>query len=104
MTRRHKPTSFSSLAGTLPKVLRRLGLEDILIEQKVLEKWTEIAGEQVASHTRIVKFEKGILTISADDMIWVTQLKYLKPQLLKGFTRAFGRRKLVTDIRFVLSR
>ncbi len=85
-------------------MLRQLGLEDILIEAKVLEKWPEIAGEQVASHTRIVKFEKGILTVSVDDMVWVTQLRYLKPQLLKGFARAFGRRKLVTDIHFVLRR
>lgn len=84
-------------------MLRRLGLEDVLEERRVLEKWPEVVGSEIARHTRAVKFEQGILTVSVDNMGWTTQLTYMKPQLLKAMSRS-ANRVAVKDIRFVLSR
>lgn len=47
------------------------------------EHWSEIVGESIARHTRIVSFNEGELVIRATSTVWSTQLNYMIPRLQK---------------------
>lgn len=45
--------------------------------------WADVVGEANAAHTRVVSFKDGELVIRATSTTWLTQLKYMIPQLKK---------------------
>lgn len=91
---------FRSVDELLPRVLRRLRLDRAVAEQPVVESWPEVAGAAVARHARARSIESGVLYVVVDSAGWMTQLTYLKPQLLAKLNARAGR-ALVRDIRFV---
>lgn len=103
MFRRGKPKKFASLGEALPRVLRRLELDRVVEEERAIGKWPSAAGPETARHSQAVAIKDGTLLVAVDSPVWMTQLTYLKPQLLRAMAR-HTRRGLVKDIRFVLKR
>lgn len=103
MSKRARYTKFTRLGDVLPRVVRGLRLETVVAAQPAVNNWPQIAGASIAAHTRAVLVERGVLVVAADSPAWMTQLVYLKPQLLRKVTARVGRGK-VTDIRFILER
>ncbi len=101
MLRRRKSRKFRSLGDVLPRVLKRLHLEKVVEAQKLVRLWPEVVGDKIAQHTRALSVEGKTLVVVVDSPGWMTQLTYLKPQLLKKVARQV-KRGLVKDIRFVL--
>ncbi len=91
---------FKSVDELLPRVLRRLHLDRVVAEQPAVELWPEVAGEAVARHARARSVDDGVLCVAVDSAGWMTQLTYLKPQLVARLNQRAGRR-VVRDIRFV---
>jgi predicted nucleic acid-binding Zn ribbon protein len=85
----------------LPRVLKGLKLDKVLAAQPAVTLWPEIAGAKTAARTRAVEVERSTLVVVVDSPAWMTQLRFLKPQLLKKIEMRVGR-GLVKDIRFVL--
>lgn len=84
-------------------VLRQLGLNRDLEIQRLLKVWPELVESRIAAHTRAVELEKDVLIVVVDSPVWMTQLCFLKGQILKRIAPRF-RVGLVRDIRFVPGR
>jgi predicted nucleic acid-binding Zn ribbon protein len=103
MSRRAPYRKFRKLGSVLPKVVRQLKLGEVVAAQPAVSDWAQIAGEKVAQHTRALSVDQGVLLVAADSPAWLTQLAYLKPQLIRSVCRRTGG-GVIKDIRFVLSR
>ncbi len=88
---------FDSIASVLSGIARRHGMEPKLLEHKLLKNWPEIAGEQIAAHTRPdqIKFKK--LYLIAESSVWIQHLTFLKPELIEKINAAAGK-SLITDV------
>jgi predicted nucleic acid-binding Zn ribbon protein len=71
--------------------------------QSAVTLWPEVAGPKTAEHTYAIEVDGVTLVVAADSSAWLTQLKFLRPQLLKKLNARLGK-GLVSDIRFVLGR
>ena len=96
-----KSGRFRRLGETLPAVLQRLGLDRELETQSLLDTWPKLVDEKIARHTRAVRLDRGVLVVEVDSPVWMTQLRFLKGQVLKRIAPRF-RSGLVRDVRFVL--
>ncbi|MBF0124223.1 MAG: DUF721 domain-containing protein [Magnetococcales bacterium] len=50
--------------------------------QGLLRYWRHIFGDQIANHTEPVRLTNGVLVIRVDLSTWMTQLTFLKPEIL----------------------
>ena len=57
--------------------------ESVLAEGNLFTSWSEIVGDEVATHSEPITFFEGVLTIRASSTAWATQLTLLKPTLLE---------------------
>lgn len=92
-----KPHAFSSISAVLTGLAKRLGLETKLLEFQLRRDWPAIVGEPIASHTRPdqIRFKKLYLIVG--NSVWLQQLMFLKPGLIKKVNAAAGT-ELVTEI------
>ncbi len=103
MSRPGRYRKFRSIGSVLPRVLKSMKLDKMLAAQPAVTLWPEIAGAKTAEHTRAIAVEDKTLVVSVDSPAWMTQLRFLKPQLLKKISQRVGK-GLVVDLRFVLGR
>ena len=101
MSRQGRYRQFRSVGSVLPRVLKGLKLDKVLAAQPAVTLWPEIAGPKTAAHTRAIEVDGSTLVVVVDSPAWMTQLRFLKPQLLKKVAGRVGK-GLVGDIRFVL--
>ncbi len=92
--------AFTALQGTLKKILKRHNIRD-LEEVKIFSAWELIVGQKTARHTRPVRTADGILYIEVDDPLWLSQLKYMKPDILDRIEETIHK-DIYKDIRFFL--
>jgi predicted nucleic acid-binding Zn ribbon protein len=57
-------------------------LRDKVHQEQLKVKWTEIVGDQIANISRILKFEKGRLTIKTSSSIWLYELSLRKKEII----------------------
>jgi predicted nucleic acid-binding Zn ribbon protein len=101
MSRQGRFRKFRSVGSVLPRVLKGLKLDKVLAAQPAVDLWPQIAGPKTAEHTRAVEVDGKTLVIVVDGPAWMTQLRFLKPQLIKKIDGRMGK-GLITDLRFVL--
>ena len=81
------------------------GLERIVPGGKVfgtlLERWTELVGDNLASHIRPAAIDAKTLVIAVEDPAWASQLRWLETDILGRLAEALGD-GVVTDIRVVV--
>ncbi len=90
-------TFFASVGSVLAGIAHRYGLETKLAEHRLQQRWAEIAGAPVAAHTRpdAIRFKK--LHLVVENSVWLHQLTFLKPTLIRQINAAVGR-PLVSEI------
>jgi len=93
--------AFYSLQSILKKVLRDAKLPVNLDAYRVLHLWEEIAGEHLAKLAAPVRIDERILYVEVDDPVWLTQLRYMKGDILGRIGRRI-KRGVFKDIRFFL--
>lgn len=81
------PMSVSAALGTF---ISSRGWSSSIDIGKVLGRWPDLVGTQVAMHSRPVKFSPPLLIIAADSTTWATQLRVLKPTILKALAAGLG--------------
>jgi predicted nucleic acid-binding Zn ribbon protein len=104
-SRRHRPSAkyyrrFRTVGSVLPKVVKRLKLQDTLAVQPAVNRWPEIVGDKVARHTHARSVDGKTLIVAVSSPVWMTQLTFLKPRILEKIAARIGK-GLITDIRFV---
>lgn len=61
--------------------------------------WSRLVGPEMAQHSEPVGIREGVLTIRVEAPVWVTQLSFLKPELLATLNSRLAGAPL-SDIRF----
>ena len=70
------------LSDALAKVGAEFGLAPSGAHAILDTRWDEVMGADVAVHAQLVSVRDGTLTVSVDDPIWATQLRYLEPAIV----------------------
>ncbi|MGH7230214.1 MAG: DciA family protein [Nitrospiraceae bacterium] len=91
------PAALTPLASTLSAIARQYGLNAKLLEHRLQRRWSDIVGEQIATHTRpdTIRFRK--LYLITENSVWLQQLMFLKPSLLEKINAAAGS-AIISDI------
>ncbi len=75
----------------MPEIIKKAGLEDRRWEHRLIEKWTELAGAEVARHTRPGKMEGATLVVFVTNSSWLFEMsRHGHRQLLKNIHRILG--------------
>jgi len=70
------------LSDALAKIGAEFGLAPSGAHATLDTRWHEVMGADVAAHAQLVSVRDGTLTVSVDDPIWATQLRYLEPAIV----------------------
>lgn len=98
--RRSIHTSGMSRVGSFVQAtLGSLGVEERVLEQKVLGSWPEVVGPQIAAATNAERISDGTLFVTCKSSMWSNELSLHKPQIVKRLNAAVGK-NIVGDIRF----
>ncbi|MEY4449791.1 MAG: hypothetical protein RLZZ304_166 [Actinomycetota bacterium] len=81
-------------------LLAKFGWDNQLSEADLFNRWAELVGEANAAASTPERLENGLLTVRCQSTAWATQLRLMKPQVLKTLTEAFPK-LVLTDIRFI---
>jgi len=103
MMRRRKRKNFLVMNRMLPGVLRRMGFKDELVVYRAVTDWEKVVGAGIARHTQALVVEGKRLVVAVDSPAWMTQMMFLKGEILDKIARHIGAGRL-TDIQFVLKR
>jgi hypothetical protein len=88
-----------SFGTVLSGLARRLGLESKLLECRIRREWTAIVGEPIASNTWPDQIRYKKLYVRVHNSVWLHQLTFLKPALVKKLNSVAGT-DLIVDIAF----
>jgi predicted nucleic acid-binding Zn ribbon protein len=89
-------------AQLLPKLMARLGLRERLHETEMIEAWTKIVGEFIATHSVPVALREGVLYVRVLQPALHYELEQVsKVNVLRKLKQRFGA-KTIRDIRFRL--
>lgn len=83
----------------LAKIFRDL-LEHAPVHEIPVIAWPMVCGERVASRTRAMSFDQGILWVEVPDKPWKLQLMELAPQYVAALNTLGGER--VTRVEFLM--
>ena len=76
----------------MPKVMKKIGLEQPLWEQTLLREWEEIVGPQVAQHARPGRLDRKILCVYIANSAWLMELRrFGEKAMLNNLQQRFGR-------------
>jgi predicted nucleic acid-binding Zn ribbon protein len=93
--------AFSTVRGVVERVLKKYRLTGDLDAYKVFHMWSDLVGDRIASHTRPQRIDRDTLFVEVDDPLWLTQLKYMKIDLL-GKIDVMVKKGAIKDVRFYL--
>jgi predicted nucleic acid-binding Zn ribbon protein len=94
------PNQFRATAELLPKIMQRLGLKERLHEAEVIDAWSKIVGEFIASHSAPVALREGILYVRVLQPALHYELEQVsKIDIVRKLKQRFGG-KVVRDVRF----
>jgi predicted nucleic acid-binding Zn ribbon protein len=84
----------------LPSLMKRLGLCERLHETEVIEAWSKIVGDFIASHSAPMALREGILYVRVLQPALHYELEQVsKIDILRKLKQRFGAR-IIRDVRF----
>lgn len=87
----------------LGELIRGLGFEKKLKEQRAVVEWSNIVGDRVAAHAQAVRVDRGRLLVEVDSSVWAQELSLMRRKILREVNERIGREAIET-IHFVLGR
>ena len=95
-----RPDRWQATAELLPKLMQRLGLKERLHETEVIDAWSKIVGDFIATHSSPVVLREGILYVRVLQPALHYELERVsKIDILRKLKKRFGS-KTIRDIRF----
>ncbi|MFO0705823.1 MAG: DUF721 domain-containing protein [Nitrospira sp.] len=88
-----------SFGAILSGLAKRLGLETRLVELRIQQRWPDIVGQPMGSHTWPAQIRFKKLYLLVENSVWLQQLTFLKPSLVTRINEEAGM-ELITDIAF----
>ncbi|SRR6266404_5989749 len=91
---------WQSPADVVPKLMQRLGLRERLHEAEVMDAWSKIVGEFIATHSSPTALREGVLYVRVLQPALHYELEQVsKIEVLRKLKQRFGG-KTIRDIRF----
>jgi predicted nucleic acid-binding Zn ribbon protein len=98
--KRLRPDRWQAPVDLLPKLMQRLGLRERLHEKEVIEAWSKIVGQFIATHSAPVALREGILYVRVLQPALHYELEQVsKIDILRKLKKRFGT-KTIRDLRF----
>ncbi len=91
-----------SIGKIVPQIISTPSWPQRLKAAKILSRWSEIVGENLAKFTKPRGFSRGALILEVKDSSWMHQLKFEEGHLLKRLNQEAGE-PLFSSLRLVLS-
>ena len=104
-----KDDGFMNASDMVLRIMKNLDPEEFRRGNRISKLWKEIVesiksnsingdniGKNMASHSRIIDFENGILLVEADHPGWIQMLGNYKKYILKGFQMKIPELKIET--------
>jgi len=86
-----KRNSFPSSVGeVLERLVNKLSLDKKLKEVNALKLWEEVTGEKISQHSLPLFVKTGNLFVRVDNSGWLTQLTYLKCEIISELNKRLG--------------
>lgn len=82
-TMREKRRRPQSISDVMTKTVGRLKLHDKVNTHRIMDKWSEVIGQQIAEHSCPVRWQKNMLVICVEHPTWMQELAYLQPRILE---------------------
>ena len=79
------------------------GLSRPLRGWMAIDVWPDVVGERVARRARPTGFQEGRLVVEVDSPAWVSELGYLKRDLIVKINQRLGE-AVIREIQFVAAR
>lgn len=95
------PRDPSRIGDILNQMARTTPLGDQLQLAEIWERWEDLAGQQLAAHSRPKLVRDKQLRVKVDGAVWMNKFGYRKWQIIKRINR-MARKELVSDIFLVL--
>lgn len=93
-------TAMNRVGVVVPETIASLGLQKKYYAQCAILYWRTIVGEEIASHSRAQRLERGVLTVTVSNSVWTHHLFLLKQELIGKINTYIGQ-NVITDIRFL---
>ncbi len=90
----------NSVGVVVPQTIASLGLMKKYQAQCAILFWRTIVGDEIASHSKAQRLERGVLTVTVSNSVWTHHLFLLKQDLIGKINTYIGQ-NVITDIRFV---
>jgi predicted nucleic acid-binding Zn ribbon protein len=86
-----KRNSFPSSVGeVLERLFNKLSIDKKLKEVNALKLWEEVTGEKISRHSLPLFVRQGNLFVRVDNSGWLTQLTYLKREIISKLNERLG--------------
>lgn len=93
--------SDASLGWALQEFLHTSGLDVLLKHPELHSVWESKVGADMAKHTRVLAFRRGVLEIGVDCSALMNEMQFLQDGLLHDLRRAI-RKPFISRLSFVL--
>ena len=88
------------MGGVLQNLLKNLGLEKRIKEQKLILDWDKIVGNKIAEKTKAFKIEGNKLFVKVESPSWRNELFYLKKDIINKLNQSV-KQEVIKDIIFL---
>jgi len=78
----------SKISTVLNRVIEQKGYAAIQSRELLGQAWEQAVGPHLAPQTRVGKVERGALQVFTSSKIVLTELEFMKPQLLKSIQKS----------------
>lgn len=86
------------VAGALASLAAAWGMDNPLESARIVTRWEQIVGPEVAAKCRPSSLKAGILRVRTDSPTWASEFRFLSPQVIGRINAELGR-TVVTEIK-----
>lgn len=83
------------------KLFSNISSDELQTYGELFSSWKEMAGTDIAAHSRILELQKGVLYIGVDHPGWMQMIGFKKQQILRSLKSRYPSLE-VRDLRLVL--
>jgi len=87
-----------TLEQEINKLIKELGIENKVLENQVINVWSNIVGKRISEISKAEKIENKILIVKVLNSAWRNELLYHKRNIIDKLNKKIGK-KVVEDIK-----
>lgn len=82
------------------QLFQNINHEDLKIYGRIFSSWTDLAGTDLAAHSRILEIDRGIVFVGVDHPGWMQMISMRKARILSGIKKQYPSLE-IRDLRFL---